>query len=391
MSLQKSLEITVTMSNYNPRSSGFSATHDYLLLDSLASCPFSNLFRSDLKNLKIKTASGECEVLYLPPYATQEAAILVKIPVTEIAETTKLSLEVHDTVFSSTLNDDNVIFFDANHDTYSDYFMNYSGLSLNDDTIDGGKFLRAQFVLSPDGSSPTSLFTNIASGSSLLENRVIAGRFKRLTGNVNVSDNVIYHGNAIGSTMMQLDGELSLYSSTVKTTILNLGAGRKSYCMFDGEETIVQAISFDAYNYGSDDEGEYMQCHIHCRSGTGFSASADYIEGFLRDYETKFYDKTFHEVEIAPMYYADKNKEEMNYVDLKWLLIFPSPLFAANGIPSIEIAEAKSKTGIRLYKGQYEYPKAYRGSKLLWNADDEAMENTGLYLPEKIKDQKWVF
>ena len=391
MSLQKSLEITVTMSNYNPRSSAFSATHDYLLLDSLAN---PDLFRDDLRNLKIKTASNtECEVLYLPPYSTQSAAILVKVPVTEIAETTKLSLEVYDTatVFSSNLNDDNVIFFDANHDTYSEYFMNYSGLSSNDDSIDGGKFLRARFVPSPDGSSPTSLITNIASGSSLLENRVIAGRFKRLTGNVTVSDNVIYHGNAIGSTMTQLDGELSLYSSTVKTTILNLGAGRKSYCMFDGEETLIQAISFDAYSYGSDDEGDYMQCHIHCRSGTGFSASADYIEGFLRDYETKFYDKNFHEVEIAPMYYADENKEDMNYVDLKWLLIFPSPLFAANGIPTIEITEAKSKTGIRLYKGKYEYPKAYRGSKLLWNANDEAMENTGLYLPEKIKDQEWVF
>lgn len=391
MSLQKSLEITVTMSNYNSRSSGFSATHDYLLLDSLASCPFSNLFRSDLKNLKIKVANVECEVLYLPPYATQEAAILVKIPVTEIAETTKLSLEVHDTVFSSNLNDDNLIFFDANHDTYSDYFMDYSGLSSNDDTIDGGKFLRVRYVLSSDGSSPASLYTTIASGSSLGENRVTIARFKRIAGNVYVSDSGVYHGNYTGSIMFQMDGTSSFYTSSIKTTSLNFGGGKKEYCMFEGAKTLVQAISFDAYNYGSDDEGDYVQYHTHSYSGTGFSASADYLEGFQRDNVGRCYDNNFHEVEIAPTMFADENKEEYNYVDLKWLLIFPSPLFAANGIPTIEIAEAKSKTGIRLYKGQYEYPKAYRGSKLLWNADDEAMENTGLYLPEKIKDQKWVF
>ena len=74
-------------------------------------------------------------------------------------------------------------------------------------------------------------------------------------------------------------------------------------------------------------------------------------------------------------------------------MIFPSPIFAANGIPEITVTEKQSKHGIRLFKGEHEYPKVYKGSNLLWDANDETMDNTGLYLPDKIinKDWDWVF
>ena len=61
--------------------------------------------------------------------------------------------------------------FDANNDTYSQFFMNYSGLSTNNDSTDGGHFLRARFV-------PSDLFTTFASGQPLANNRVVIARFK---------------------------------------------------------------------------------------------------------------------------------------------------------------------------------------------------------------------
>ena len=163
----------------------------------------ADLFRSDLKNLKIKTFDGtECKILYLPNYGSQPAAIVVRIPIGKISETTKLILEVHDTTFSSTLSTGGeVLMFDANSDTYSNFFMSYSGLSINNDSTDGGRFLRARFVPSLDGSSPTSLFTTVASGSSLSNNRVTVARFKRIGGNVDVNDNATYHGSTMGSVI----------------------------------------------------------------------------------------------------------------------------------------------------------------------------------------------
>ena len=163
MILQKKLQINIIMSNYNQRSSSYSSNYDYIFLDNLASSSYSNLFRSDLKNLKIKTINNtECPALYIPNYGSQPAAILVRVPVGQISQTTKLLLDVYDTgtTFTSTLSTgSDVLMFDANSDTYSQFFMNYSGLSINNDSTDGGKFLRARFVPSLDGSSPTSLFT----------------------------------------------------------------------------------------------------------------------------------------------------------------------------------------------------------------------------------------
>ena len=159
--------------------------------------------------------------------------------------------------------------------------------------------------------------------------------------------------------------------------------------MFNGAKTLVQVSSWDAYNQGSDTNGSYKQYHIHGRVGTGFSSNSDYLEGFSRNNPTKIYDSNFAEVEIAPTFFATTEFEEYNYVDLKWMLIFPSPLFAANGIPEITVTEKQTKTGIRLYKGKHEYPKAYKGSKLLWDANDESMDNTGLYIPDKIKNKDW--
>lgn len=185
------------MSNYNQRSGSYSANYDYLYLDNLLDSSYATLFRSDLKNLKIKTFDGtECKILYLPKYGSQAAAILARIPVGKISQTTKLILEVHDTTFSSTLTPGNdLLMFDANSDTYSNFFMNYSGLSINNDSTDNGRFLRAKFVPSLDGSSPTSLFTTVASSQSLANGRVTVVRFKRINGNVNAT----YHESTTGS------------------------------------------------------------------------------------------------------------------------------------------------------------------------------------------------
>ena len=393
MTLIKELQINIIMGNYNQRSSSYSSNYDYIYLDSLASSSYSSLFRSDLKNLKIKTKDGtSCQILYITKYGSQAAAILARIPVGKISQTTKLILEVYDTstTFSSTLTTGSeVLMFDANSDTYSQFFMNYSGLSINNDSTDSGRFLRARFVPSLDGSSPTSLFTSVASGQSLSNNRVVIARFKRIAGCVDVNDNATYHGSTTGSVMMQVDGSLTTYGIDTKSTSLNWAGSDKSYLMFNGAKTLVQVSSWDAYNQGSDTNGSYKQYHIHGRVGTGFSSNSDYLEGFNRNNPTKIYDSNFAEVEIAPTFFATTDFEDYNYVDLKWMLIFPSPLFAANGIPEVTVTEKDTKTGIRLFKGEHEYPKAYKGSKLLWDADDESMDNTGLYIPDKIKNKDW--
>ncbi|PWB88035.1 hypothetical protein [Methanobrevibacter thaueri] len=397
MTLQDELQINIVMSNYNQRSGSYSGNYDYIYLDNLASSSYSNLFRIDLKNLKIKTLDKtECRVLYIPAYGSQPAAILVRIPTGKISQTTKLLLDVYDrsTTFSSTLTTGSeVLMFDANYDTYSQYFMNYSGLSINNDSTDNGRFLRARFVPNIGGGNPSSLYTTFASGNSLRNGRVTVARFKHINGNVAVNDNGTFLDSTIGSYMMQSDFNLTMYQEDIKETSLNLGCKTKSYCMFIGAKTLVMASSFDAYSSGHDDEGNWKQYHIHGRVGTGTSSSSDYIEGFIRNNPTKIYKNEYAEIEISPTWYATTDFEEFNYVDLKWLLIFPSPIFAANGIPEITVTEKQSKNGIRLYKGEHEYPKAYKGSKLLWDANDESMDNTGLYIPDKIinKDWDWVF
>lgn len=393
MTITNELQINIAMSNYNERSGSYSSNYDYLYLDNLASSSYASLFRSDLKNLKIKTIDGtECKILYLPSYGSQPAAILVRIPVGKISQTTKLILEVHDTTFSSTLSTGGeVLMFDANSDTYSNFFMSYSGLSSNNDSTDGGKFLRVRFVPSIDGGNPNSLFTTFASGQSLANNRVVIARFKHINGNVSVNDNATFLGTTSGSIMMQMDFNL-MYQEDIQYTSLNFG-GNKSYCMFTGAKTLVMASSWDAYSSGSDSEGDWKQYHIHGRVGTGTSNEADYLEGFLRNNTSKIYQKNYAEVEISPTGYATADMEEFNYVDLKWLIVFPSPLFAANGIPEITVTQKDAKHGIRLYKGSHEYPKAYKGSTLLWDADDDNLDDTGLHIPDKIinKNWDWVF
>ncbi len=392
MALQKKLQINIVMTNYNQRSGNYSSTYDYIYLDKLASTAYSSYFRSDLKNLKIKTSNGsECQVLYIPSYGTQGAAILARVPVNQISQTTKLLLDVYDTgtSFSSTLSTGgDVIMFDANSDTYSQFFMNYSGLSINIDSTDGGHFLRAGFVPNLEGTSPTDLITNVASGGSLSNGRVTIARFKRIAGNVSVNDNATYHGTTTGSVMMQSDFNLTIDQVNLKSTILTFADNEKSYCMFNGAETLVMASSFDDYASGSDEEGDWKQYHIHGRVGTGTSNTSDYLEGFLRNNATKFYQNSYAEVQISPEWYATTNFEEYNYVDLKWLIIFPSPLFAANGIPQVTVTK-RDKTGIRLYKGSHEYTKAYKGSTLMWDVNDSDMDDTGLHIPDKIINHNW--
>ena len=391
MTLIKELQINITMSNYTQRSSNYSVNYDYLYLDNLMDSSSADLFRSDLKNLKIKTFDGtECKILYLPKYGSQPAAIVVRIPVKKISETTKLIIEVHDTTFNSTLSTGgDLLMFDANSDTYSNFFMEYSGLSINNDSTDNGKFLRARFVPNIDGTSPTSLFTKFASGQPLTNNRVTVARFKRVGGNFSVNDNATYHETTVGTYSWQWDYNLTAYQEDLKITSLIWTREEKSYCMFEGSKTLVQVSSFDAYSSGSDDEGDWKQYHIHGRLGTGTSSSSDYLEGFSRNNTTKIYQKNYSEVEISPEWYETTDFENYNYIDLKWLLIFPSPIFAANGIPEITVTEKQSKHGIRLFKGEHEYPKVYKGSNLLWDANDETMDNTGLYLPDKIINKDW--
>ena len=392
MTLQKKLQINIVMTNYNQRSGNYSSTYDYIYLDKLASTAYSSYFRSDLKNLKIKTSNGsECQVLYIPSYGTQGAAILARVPVNQISQTTKLLLDVYDTgtSFSSTLSTGgDVIMFDANSDTYSQFFMNYSGLSINIDSTDGGHFLRARFVPNLEGTSPTDLITNVASGGSLSNGRVTIARFKRIAGNVSVNDNATYHGTTSGSVMMQFDFNLTIDQENLKSTILTFADNEKSYCMFNGAETLVMASSFDAYASGSDSEGNWKQYHIHGRVGTGSSNTSDYLEGFLRNNATKFYQNNYAEVQISPEWYATSSFEDYNYVDLKWLIIFPSSLFAANGIPTVTVTK-RDKTGIRLYKGSHEYTKAYKGSTLMWDVNDSDMDDTGLHIPDKIINHNW--
>lgn len=392
MILQKKLQINIVMSNYNQRSSSYSSSYDYIFLDNLANSSYSNYFRSDLKNLKIKTTNGtECQVLYIPAYGSQSAAILVRVPVGQISQTTKLLLDVHDmgTAFSSTLSTGNeVLMFDANNDTCSQFFMDYSGLSINNDSTDGGRFLRARYVPNMDMSSPRSLLTKVASGSSLSNGRVTVARFKRIKGCVDVNDNTTYYGTSIGTYMMQVDYNLTAYQEDLKITSLNWD-GEKPYLMFDGAETLVQVNSNDAYASGSDEEGNYKNYHFHERVSKGFSSDSDYLEGFDRNNPTKVYATTYNEVEIIPNGYETNEFEDFNYVDLKWLLIFPPPILTANGIPTITVTEKDSKHGIRLYKGSHEYPKAYKGSTLLWDANDENLEDTGLHLQDKIINHNW--
>lgn len=249
---------------------------------------YAGSFRSDLKNLKIKTFDGtEWKILYLPKYGSQPAAILARIPVGKISETTKLILEVHDTTFSSTLTPGNdLLMFDANSDTYSQFFMNYSGLSINNDSTDNGRYLRARFVPNISGNSPTSLFTTFASGQSLSNGRVTVARFKYINGNVTVNDNATYYGTTTGSVMMQFDYNLTIDQVDVKATSLNWAGSEKSYCMFAGSKTLVLASSWYAYSSGSDDEGDWKQYHLHGRVGTGTSSSSDYLEGFSRNNPT---------------------------------------------------------------------------------------------------------
>ena len=391
MTLEKKLQTNIVMSNYNQRSGSYSSSYDYLLLDNLANSSYSNLFRSDLKNLKIKTLDGtNCSTLYIPSYGSQPAAILVRVPVGQISQTTKLLLDVYDTstTFSSTLSTGgDVLMFDANSDTYSDFFMDYSGLSINNDSTDRGRFLRARYVPSMNMSSPRSLLTKMASGSSLSNGRVTVARFKRIKGCVDVNDNATYYGTSIGTYMMQVDYNFTAYQEDLKITSLNWD-GEKSYLMFDGAETLVQVNSNDAYASGSDEERNYKNYHFHGRVSKGFSSYSDYLEGFDRNNPTRVYATTYNEVEIIPNWYETNEFEDFNYVDLKWLLIFPSPILAANGIPQVTVTE-RTKRGIRLYKGSHEYPKAYRGSTLMWDADDENLEDTGLHLPDKIINHNW--
>ncbi len=388
MTLQTELQINIVMSNYTERSSSYSSNYDYILLDSLSSSSYSSLFRSDLKNLKIKTLDNtQCNVLYLPSYGSKPACILVRIPAGKISQTTKLILEVYDksTTFSSTLSTGGEVqFFDANYDTYSDFFETCQGLSVEYDSIDSGKVIRSRMV----PMEVSCLCTKNLSGQSCANGRVVFARFKRASGAITAYDSFDYPYGAdeqLISVFMQTDYSFTPYQSDMKVSSIMTGQ-EKDYCMLDGVSDLIMSSSWDAYNSGTDEEGDWKQYHYHMRAG-------NYLEGFMRNNPTHVHQTTYDEVMIDATFYEDSELSNFNYFDLKWLLVFPSPLFAANGIPTITVTEKDSKHGIRLYKGEHEYPKAYKGSTLLWDANDENLEDTGLHLPDKIinHDWDWVF
>ena len=391
MTLIKELQINISMSNFTERSSSYSSNYDYVLLDSLASSSYSSLFRNDLKNLKIKTLDGtNCPVLYLPAYESKPAVILVRIPVGEISQTTKLILAVYDksTTFSSSLSTSGEVqFFDANSDTYSDFFESCSGLSVEYDSIDSGNVIRSRFV----PMDVSCLCTKNLSGQSCANGRVVFARFKRAGGAITAYDSFNYpYGSdeLLISVFMQTDYNLTPYHEDMKFSSIMTGQ-EKDYCLLDGVSDLVMSSSWDAYNSGTDEEGDWKQYHYHMRAGTGFSASSDYLEGFSRNNPAHIHQTSYDEVMIDATFYEDSELSDFNYLDLKWLLVFPSPLFAANGIPTITVTEKDSKHGIRLYKGSHEYPKAYKGATLLWDANDENLEDTGLHLPDKIINHNW--
>ena len=391
MTLQKELQINIVISNYTQRSSSYSSSYDYILLDSLASNSYSNLFRSDLKNLKIKTIdNAECKVLYLPSYGSKPSCILVRIPVGKISQTTKLLLDVYDrsTTFSSTLSTSGEVqFFDANSDTYSDFFETCQGLSIEYDANDSGKVIRSRLV----PMEVSCLCTKNLSSQLLTNGRVVFARFKRAMGGVAVYDSFEYpygNGSATHSVFMQTDYNLTPYQADMKVSSISLGS-EAEHCFLNGVGDLIMSSSWDAYNSGTDDEGDWKQYHIHMRAGTGFSSSSDYLEGSSRNNPSHIYQTTYDEVMMDATFYADTDFSEFNYIDLKWLLVFPSPIIAFNNIPTITVTEKDSKHGIRLYKGAHEYPKAYKGSTLLWDANDENLEDTGLHLPDKIINHNW--
>ena len=391
MTLQNELQINIVINNYTQRSSSYSSSYDYILLDSLVNSSYSNLFRSDLKNLKIKTQNNtQCNLLYLPSYESKPSCILVRIPVGKISQTTKLILEVYDksTTFSSTLSTGGEVqFFDANSDTYSDFFETCQGLSVENDATDSGKVIRSRFV----PMEVSCLCTKNLSGSSLKNGRVVFARFKRAVGSIGVYDSFKYPYNEDGETpsvFMQTDYNLTPYQADMKVSSISLGSDTE-HCLLNGVGDLVMSSSWDAYNSGTDDDGDWKQYHIHMRAGTGFSASSDYLEASSRNNPSQIHQTTYDEVMMDATYYADTEFSEFNYLDLKWLLVFPSPIIAFNNIPTITVTEKDSKHGIRLYKGSHEYPKAYKGSTLLWDANDENLEDTGLHLPDKIINHNW--
>ena len=83
---------------------------------------------------------------------------------------------------------------------------------------------------------------------------------------------------------------------------------------------------------------------IYCDTGDG---SEDLLDKTLNEGDSC--EPILHTIkyvcEGVEPYYTHEYKnhddyfEEYNYVDLKWMLIFPSPLFAANGIPEITVTE----------------------------------------------------
>lgn len=241
MTLQKELQINIVMSNYNERSSSYSSNYDYILLDSLANNSYSNLFRSDLKNLKIKTMNNtECKVLYLPSYGSKPACILARIPVGIISQITKLLLDVYDrsTTFSSTLSTGGEVhFFDANSDTYSDFFETCQGLSVEYDSIDSGKVIRSHFV----PMEVSCLCTKNLSGQSCANGRVVFARFKRAGGAITAYDSFKYpYGDdeQLISVFMQTDYNLTPYHEDMKFSSIMTGQ-EKDYCLLDGVSDLV--------------------------------------------------------------------------------------------------------------------------------------------------------
>lgn len=172
--------------------------------------------------------------------------------------------------------------FDANSDTYSQFFMDYSCLIINNDSTDSERFLRARYIVNLEWTTPTNLITKVASDQPLSDNRVTVARFKELQvmSQLMIMKHIMEQQQEVSWCRLT---EVSQPMELTPKPTLNWARNDKSYLMFNGAKTSNHVSSGDAYNSESDGEENYKQYHIHGRVGNRFSDNSDYLEEFARN------------------------------------------------------------------------------------------------------------
>lgn len=203
--------------------------------------------------------------------------------------------------------------FDANSDTYSQFFMDYSCLIINNDSTDSERFLRARYIVNLEWTTPTSLITKVASDQPLSDNRVTVARFKELQvmSQLMIMKHIMEQQQEVSWCRLT---EVSQPMELTPKPTLNWARNDKSYLMFNWAKTSNHVSSGDAYNSESDGEENYKQYHIHGRVGNRFSDNSDYLEEFARNNPSKIYD--IRQMLEGQAYYYFKKKDE-----LIWLML----------------------------------------------------------------------